>query len=512
MLGLVSSSGGVSAKMMAQMLDSMPVNVMFCELKEFRIVYANATSRKTLTQLQDLLPEGVTGDNIVGQSIDVFHKAPEHQRKLLSDPANLPHQAMIRLGDEILELNVDALYDGRKYVGPMLTWSVVTERERLRRMVDVMPINVMMCDPRTLEINYVNGTSIETLRSLEHLLPIKADDLMGTCIDVFHKDPSHQRRILSDPANLPYHSKIKLGDEVLDLRVSAIEDKWGNYVGPMLTWNIITAQQQLADTVKSVTQSVATAANQLQTTASSMSTSANETSEQSTAVAAAAEQAAVNVQTVAAAAEELASSLQEVGRQVSESVSISQTAVSDAERTNAQVEGLASASQRIGEVVDLIQDIAAQTNLLALNATIEAARAGDAGKGFAVVASEVKSLAGQTAKATEEIGAQVSAIQSATHDAVSAIEGIGRTINQINEISSAIATSVEEQSAATQEIARNVQQASEGTKEVSENIVRVQSGANQTGESAGLLLSAAEELSENSATLNGEVERFMSGS
>lgn len=411
----------------------------------------------------------------------------------------------------MLELNVDAVYEGRTYTGPMLTWSVVTERERLRRMVDVMPINVMMCDRETFEINYINETSKQTLRSLEDLLPVKVDEMEGTCIDVFHKDPSHQRRILSDPSNLPWSANIALGEETLDLQVAAINDQWGNYMGPMLTWNVVTAQKKLADTVSEVTESVASAANELQATAQSMSNSANRTSEQSTTVAAAAEEASANVQTVAAAAEQLAASLTEVGRQVSESAAISQTAVGEVERTNVEVEGLSSASQRIGEVVTLIEDIAAQTNLLALNATIEAARAGDAGKGFAVVAAEVKNLAGQTAKATEEIGSQITSIQTATSGAVSAIQGIGSTITQINGIATEIAAAVEEQSAATQEIARNVQQASEGTQDVSQNIVEVQMTANETGESANMLLGAAGELSEGATRLKDEVEKFMQG-
>lgn len=492
-----------------EMIERLPTNVLVCDLDQFEIIFANKRSRETLNELADLLPSGVDGNTIIGQSIDVFHKTPEHQRRLLSDPINLPHTTLIRLGEEVLELHVEALWKGSRYIGPMLTWSVVTERERLRRMIDVMPINVIMCDPTTFEITYINATSRATLKTLEHLLPVNVEDMVGTNIDVFHKDPSHQRKILADPKNLPWKANINLGDEILELNVSAIKDQWGNYIGPMLTWNVVTAQQKLAGTVSEVTDIVASASNELQATAESMANSATQTSEQAAAVSAASEQASVNVQTVAAAAEELANSLQEVGRQVAESTEISLSAVEEAEKTNKQVEGLSEASHRIGEVVTLIQDVAAQTNLLALNATIEAARAGDAGKGFAVVASEVKSLAGQTAKATEEISLQIGAIQSATNNAVSAIKGIGDTINRISEIAAVISESVDQQSVATQEIARNVQQASQGTKEVSENIVQVQSGANQTGESANMLLQASGDLSVNATKLKDEVEGFL---
>ena len=194
---------------------------------------------------------------------------------------------------------------------------------------------------------------------------------------------------------------------------------------------------------------------------------------------------------------------------MSQSAEIAGKAVTDAERTNVQVQGLAEAAQKIGEVVQLITDIASQTNLLALNATIEAARAGDAGKGFAVVASEVKNLANETAKATEEITAQIGAIQQATQDAVVAIQTISGTIGQINEIATTIASAVEEQGAATQEIARNVQQAAAGTQEVSSNIAGVTQAAGETGSAAGQMLSASGELSHQGEALRGEVDRFL---
>ncbi len=273
------------------------------------------------------------------------------------------------------------------------------------------------------------------------------------------------------------------------------------------------AMNELADrfqaSVGGIVSTVSSAATEMQTTAQAMASTAEETSHQASAVAAASEQASSNVQTVASAAEELSGSVNEISRQVAQSTSIAGKAVSEADKTNLAVQGLAEAAQRIGAVVELINQIASQTNLLALNATIEAARAGDAGKGFAVVASEVKSLANETAKATEEISAQIQAMQGATADAVKAIQGIGSIIAEISEITTTIASAVEEQGAATQEIARNVQQASQGTQEVSSNISGVTQAAGETGAAASQVLGAAGELARQGDRLQGEVEKFL---
>lgn len=279
------------------------------------------------------------------------------------------------------------------------------------------------------------------------------------------------------------------------------------------------AAQRKADMVKladdfeaavgEIIHTVSSAATELEASAKTLTGTAIRSQELAVVVASASDEASTNVQSVASATEEMSSSVNEISRQVQESARIAGEAVVQARQTNDRVGELSKAAARIGDVVELINTIAGQTNLLALNATIEAARAGEAGRGFAVVAAEVKALAEQTAKATGEIGQQISGIQSATEHSVSAIHEIGQTIGRMSEISATIASAVEEQGAATQEISRNVQRAAAGTQQVTVNVGEVRQGATETGSASSQVLSAAQSLARDSNRLSDQVGRFL---
>lgn len=238
-------------------VDNSPNPTMICD-RDFNITYANDISLKTLATLEEYLP--IKANEIVGASIDVFHKVPSHQRKILNDPSNLPYTANIKLGPETLKLQVFALRDEKgDYTGPALSWEVITdqvraaeqakaqaaEAARVKSVVDNAPNPTMLINPDDFTITYMNPVALKTLQSLEQYLPIKASELMGACIDVFHKAPEHQRKLLADPKNLPHQARISVGPETLQLQVYALYDEAGRYTGPALAWNVITEQAEM---------------------------------------------------------------------------------------------------------------------------------------------------------------------------------------------------------------------------------------------------------------------------
>ena len=391
----------------------------------------------------------------------------------------------------------------------------VAEAFERQQMIEQLPTGIMTADAADgLRIRYVNPAARDLIRSVEAHVPVAADSLVGQPIGVFHQGGGrHIEAILSDPSRLPHRARIRLGSEVIDLTVSALRGADGAYLGPMVAWSRVTAQARLADRFESevgaVIDGLAAEAARVEEAARRLSAAAAESGREAATVAEAAQGASAEVQAVAAAAEEMAASVAEISRRVAEAAAVATRAVEEARSTDGTVQGLAEEAARIGDVVRLIGDIAGQTNLLALNATIEAARAGDAGKGFAVVASEVKNLAGQTAKATEEIAARIAGMQGRTQQAVEAIRALGATIQQTSEIATAIAAAVEEQGAVTRDIARSAGQVANGTDTVSRRIGGIRKGAADTGEAAGGLLTASEGLSRGTEALKAQAAGFL---
>ncbi|WP_431302293.1 methyl-accepting chemotaxis protein [Sediminicoccus sp. BL-A-41-H5] len=383
-----------------------------------------------------------------------------------------------------------------------------------QQMLEQMPLGVMMADPKEeLRITYLNPEARELMRRIEHVLPVQAEALTGQEVSILDGDPALQPGMLADGTRLPHRARISTGGEVLDLNITAIRDRAGAYVGPMLCWQLVTGQARLADRFEAemggVVDAVAAAAGQMQQSAHALTGAAETSGREAEAVSEVSQRAGADVQAVAASAEELAASVAEITRQVAEGAEVARAAADEARATDGTVQGLAQAAAKIGDVVRLISDIAGQTNLLALNATIEAARAGDAGKGFAVVASEVKSLAAQTAKATEEIAGQIGGIQGSTGEAVGALRSITATIERMNEVTAAIAAAVEEQGAATREIARSAALVAEGTGAVARRIEDVRAASGETGRSAGEVLNASNDLAQQAGLLRDKSAEFL---
>jgi methyl-accepting chemotaxis protein len=715
---------------MRSVLDGLPTRVMLADTN-LVITYANPATVEGLRALADWIP--VSPDDLVGSSLDIFHKDPSYQRGLLADPEKyLPRQAMIKVGPETLDLTVAAVYDDEgTYVGAMATWDLVTEKlaleqqvARVTSMMENSPTNMMFAD-RDFTITYMNPASLETLRGLQEHLPVPVDKIVGTSLDVFHKTPDYQRGILSDEAQLPRRANISVGPETLDLLVSAIRDKNGEYIGAMATWEVITEKLRseaerndaMADsaavnkvlgelqsastidgaisavldsvraefgwaygsfwaldrddmTLKFVQESgdagpefrkvtleasfargvglsgrawasedllftpdigemtdcvrapvaqkvgvksgvcfpiivsgevvgtmdffatetlkpsaqrldalrnvgrlvsqaytrinketadreqaaelaakveavldvvqaavdgdltreitvsgedavgqlagglssllgtlresmasigqtadaLGVAAEQLTILSQGMGDGASVTSDKAASASASSSEVSASIQTVASAAEEMTASIREIAQNATEAASVATGAVGVASQAQDTVASLGESSAEIGQVIKVITSIAQQTNLLALNATIEAARAGDAGKGFAVVANEVKELAKETAKATEDIGRKIEAIQGDTSGAVSAISEISEVIGRINDIQTTIASAVEEQTG--------------GANGIADDISQVASAADDTRQGAQNTLQSATELSTMASELKAQVGRF----
>ena len=605
------------------MMENSPTNMMFAD-REFNITYMNPASLETLRGLQEYLPVAV--DDIVGTSLDVFHKSPDYQRAILADEKQLPRRANISVGPETLDLLVSAIRDDEgEYIGAMATWEVITDKlraeaDRDNTMKDANAFNKTLAvlasattteeaiqqtlDTVREEFGWAYGSfwAIDDTDGLLHFasesgdagpefrqvtlsstfaegvglsgrawatrdlfftldigemtdcvrapvaqrvgvksglcFPIIVDGRVRGTMDFFMLEkvqPSPQRldtlrnvgrlvsqsfsRITKETQEREQSAELAAKVEVvLDVVQSAVEgdftreitvsgdDAVGQLAGGLSS--LLGTLRESMSTIGQTADALGVAAEQLTILSQGMGDGASITSDKAASASSSSSEVSASIQTVASAAEEMTASIREIAQNATEAASVATGAVGVASQAQDTVASLGESSAEIGQVIKVITSIAQQTNLLALNATIEAARAGDAGKGFAVVANEVKELAKETAKATEDIGRKIEAIQGDTSGAVSAISEISEVIGRINDIQTTIASAVEEQTATTNEIARSVTEAAGGANGITDDISQVAAAADDTRQGAQNTLQSATELSTMAAELKAQVGRF----
>lgn len=621
------------------MLENIPTSVMMAD-KDFVITYVNPASLNKLKEVEKYLP--VRADQVLGSSIDIFHKNPSYQRKLLADPRNLPHRAQIPIGPERADLLATAVYDeDGEYIGPMVVWEIITEKLKIEAQnADYKGYFSAIGRSQAVISFDMQGTILEANDNFLNVMGYTLDEIKGRHHSMFVDEATRQsgeyrefwaklnrgeyqlnefRRIgkggkevwiqasynpILDPNGKPVKvvkyatdvtaQKLKNADyagqiaaigksqAVIEFNMDgsilhanenflkvmgySLEEVRGKHHGmfveeayrqspeyrdfwaklnrgeyqaaeykrigkggkevwiqasynPILDLNAkpfkvvkyatdVTQRVKTSLEVTDISQFLASAAEELTATSQQMSANAEETSAQANVVSAASDQVNKNLQTVSAGTEEMGASIREIAKNATEAAKIATSAVKLAEQTNQTVTKLGDSSTEIGQVIEVITSIAQQTNLLALNATIEAARAGEAGKGFAVVANEVKELAKETAKATEDISRKIEGIQTDTKGAVDAIASITAVITEVNNISSTIATAVEEQNATTNEMARNLSDAARGSGEIVHNVAGVAEAAQNTTRGATDTQKAASELARMATSLRDLVARL----
>ncbi len=489
-----------------QMVENASINIVFAD-PGLVVQYANPAFR---TMAERLLP--AMSGTIVGSSLEHL---PGHEKAVLTNPASLPHQRRIEVGADTVDLTAVAIRDRQgTFIGPMITWDVVTERVKAERLVresqEAEKRQAEEKRERERQEAERERTAMEQQRAREQKDAEEKAAQQRAEAERERQQAERERRQAEElrskvDAILEAVNAAAEGDLTRDIAVRGT-DAIGQ-MGEGLS-RFFTDLRSSVGGIAQTASTLASASEELSSVSSTMSATAEQTSAQAQVVSAASTQVAQNVHTVATGAEEMGASIREIAKNATEAARVASRAVRVAESTNEMVEKLGTSGAEIGKVIKVITSIAEQTNLLALNATIEAARAGEFGKGFAVVASEVKELAKETARATEDISARIEAIQADTRGAVEAITEIRDIVNQINDMQSTIASAVEEQTATTNEIGRNVGEASTGVNEIAANVNGVAQAARSTTSGANDSLRAATELARMATELQSLVGRF----
>jgi methyl-accepting chemotaxis protein len=518
---------------LASMLENAPTNVLLAN-RELQIIYVNPASLATLRKIERYLP--VKPENVLGSSIDVFHKNPAYQRKILSSDKNLPVRAKIQIGPEIADLLVTAIYDQNKnYLGPMVTWELITEQEKLKQeqariqsIVENAPTNVMLAD-RDLKIIYVNPASLSLLRKLERYLPVRADNVLGSSIDIFHKNPAYQRKICSDPKNLPTRANINIGPEIADLLVTAIYDQDKNYLGPMVTWELITEKleterkikeasererqqaEELRQKVESILE-VVNAASQGDLTREMKIKGADAVGQMSEGLAGFFANLRRSVSNISQTAQVLASSSQEL-------TAVSQQMASNAEETAAQANVASAAAEQVSKNVETVstgtEEMGASIKEIAKSAN-EAARVATSA---VHVAEKTNAIVAKLGESSAEIGNVIKVITSiaqqtnllalnATIEAARAGEagkGFAVVANEVKELAKQTAK-------ATEDISRKIEAIQGDTKGAVEAIAQIGKIINQINDIQNTIASAVEEQTATTGEISRNVSEAAKGS